>query len=99
MSEKKPVLLIVTEAALEDPYASPLSAADKARVNGVFRTYQNLAPHLAEYYDVRFLTPFDYKGPEKGMLRAIFNRNTPFAAPGQDTIRLVVPSAADQPDV
>jgi len=92
---QKRKLLIVTEAALENPQANPLSAADRERVNGVYRTYQNLLPHLQDYFDVRFLTPFDYKGKEKGFLTAAFNKNTPFAAPGQKSIRLVFPSAAD----
>jgi len=91
----KPTLLIVTEAALEKPDAQPLSDADKARVNGVFRTYQNLAPHLQDFYDVQFLTPFSYGGKERGWLRALFNRNTPFSLPQQPSIRMVLPSARD----
>jgi glycosyltransferase involved in cell wall biosynthesis len=92
---QKPVLLIVTEAALENPQAKPLSAADRERVNGVYRTYENLAPHLADYFDVHFLTPFDYKGPEKSLLKAAFKKNTPSSAPGQKSIRLVFPSTRD----
>ena len=64
-------------------------------MNGVYRTYQSLLPYLRDYFDVRFLTPFDYTGKEKGLLTALFNKNTPFGAPGQKSIRLVFPSDAD----
>jgi glycosyltransferase involved in cell wall biosynthesis len=90
-----PRLLLATEAALENPHADPLSDADMARVNGVYRTYENLLPHLRRDFEVATLTPFSYPGPERGMLSAIFNRDTPFAAPRQNSIRLVVPSADD----
>ncbi len=92
---EKPTLLIVTEAALQNPLARPLSADDQARVNGVYRTYQNLARPLSEIYNLHFLTPFDYPGAERSMLRAVFNRDTPFALPQQKTIRLVLPSGRD----
>jgi glycosyltransferase involved in cell wall biosynthesis len=88
-------LLIVTEAALENPDAVPLSPADKARVNGVVRTYQNLTPYLNHRYNVRFLTPFDYPGKEEEPHIAIFKRNTPFSLPQQPSIRLVLPSFKD----
>lgn len=91
----KEKLLIVTEAALENPSASPLSDVDQARINGVYRTYENLLPHLRGNYNVEFLTPFDYDGPERPLLRGVFNLNTPFAAPKQNSIRLVVPSRYD----
>ncbi|PZP54303.1 MAG: hypothetical protein DI586_10105 [Micavibrio aeruginosavorus] len=90
----KKKILIVTEAALENPQAKPLSDLDRARVNGVYRTYENLMPHLQEKYDVDFLTPFSY-GEEAGMIRAIWRRNTRFSAPMQKTIPLVVPSIKD----
>jgi glycosyltransferase involved in cell wall biosynthesis len=90
----KPVLLIVTEAALENPDAVPLSPKDKERVNGVVRTYQGLHQHLEKLYDVHYLTPFDYPG-EESKLRAAFRRNQPFNIPAQESIRLVVPSKKD----
>ena len=92
---KKTRLLIVTEAALENPQAVPLSAADTARVNGVYRTYENLLPHLKDRYHIDMLTPFDYPGEERRIVKGVIKRNTPFAAPGQATIRLVLPSADD----
>ncbi len=90
----KKKILIVTEAALENPQASPLSDLDRARVNGVYRTYENLMPHLKQQYDVEFLTPFSY-GAQAGMIKAIWQRNTRFAAPMQKSIPLVVPSIKD----
>lgn len=91
---KKPVLLIVTEAALEHPDAVPLSAKDKERVNGVVRTYQGLDPYLQKFYDVKYLTPFDYPG-EESKLKAAFRRNKPFTLPQQESIRMVIPSRKD----
>ncbi len=87
----KPILLIITEAALEHPEAVPLSPKDKERVNGVVRTYQGLHAPLEKYYDVRYLTPFDYPGKESKR-RAVFHKNQPFNIPQQKSVRLVVPS-------
>lgn len=94
MPGSKPVLLIVTEAALENPEAVPLSAKDKERVNGVVRTYQGLDEPLSKIYDVHYLTPFDYPGRESKM-RAAFHKNQPFTLPQQKSIRLVIPSTKD----
>jgi glycosyltransferase involved in cell wall biosynthesis len=94
-TSKKPVLLIVTEAALENPKAVPLSPKDKERVNGVVRTYEGLEAPLAKHYDIHYLTPFDYPGEETGPVRAFLRKNRPFAAPQQKSLRLVVPSADD----
>jgi glycosyltransferase involved in cell wall biosynthesis len=89
----KPVLLIVTEAALEHPDAVPLSPADKERVNGVVRTYQGLDEPLKQFYDVHYLTPYDYPGEAKksGML----HHNRPFPVPQQKSLRTVFPSRSD----
>lgn len=95
MTTEKQNLLIVTEAALENPYANPLSAADRERVNGVVRTYQNLTPHLESQFHVHFLTPFDYPGEEQNAVKALFKKNTPFSIAAQKSIRLVWPSTDD----
>ena len=95
MQNKKLNVLFVTEAALEHPEANPLSATDQKRVNGVVRTYQNLAPHLAENYNLHWLTPFNYSAQERGMRSAVFHQDTPFSVRAQKSIRLVVPSTAD----
>ncbi len=86
-------LLFVSEAALENPSAQSLSPLDQARVNGVYRTYENLTPYLKREFDVSFLTPFAYAGPERSIIRALIQRDTPFATPVQKSIRLVWPSA------
>ncbi|TAL27551.1 MAG: glycosyltransferase family 1 protein [Alphaproteobacteria bacterium] len=89
----KPVLLIVTEAALEHPDAVPLSPADMERVNGVVRTYQGLDEPLKQFYDVRYLTPFDYPGEPKK--RGMLHHNRPFPVPQQKSLRTVFPSTRD----
>lgn len=95
MSTQKERLLIVTEAALEHPDANPLSDADRERVNGVVRTYQNLRPHLEKMYDLQFLTPFDFPGDEQSPLKAILLGNTPFSMAPQKSVRLVLPTQVE----
>ena len=94
MPPSKPLLIIVTEAALEHPDAVPLSPKDKERVNGVVRTYQGLQEPLEKFYDVKYITPFDYPGTESKR-RAAFHKNQPFSIPQQKSVRLVVPSTKD----